>query len=166
MCSYYCGTKRPIGELLLLDSPTLVSELEEAAAVLESTLGMVGSATLIDTPWWYSRRTVAPVGNEREARRQHVCVIWLRIEERLTNSPTGLTTVPNWEKNFSGLTTNWEDLLKVVSWHETVFARLPEHQAFASEVRIALMTLPATRLKSLLLSTLEVFPVLKSWNVR
>lgn len=53
-------------------------------------------------------------------------------------------------EHFAGLTTSWDDLVVVTKCHEEVFARLPEHQVFASEVRSALLTLPATRLRSIL----------------
>ena len=54
------------------------------------------------------------------------------------------------EDHFVGLETGWDDLLMVSRWYEEIYSKLPEHREYASTVRTALLSLPASRLKSVL----------------
>jgi very-short-patch-repair endonuclease len=149
-CGIIIAERNALAEHFVVNSSSSVTELYEAATVLD------------DTPW-YRRLSKAYRGSVflfnshcqtavKRTRSQKAACLRLLAQNRrkideFTNradyrSPLGNT--------FSGITTNWEDLIAVVRWHEAVFARLPEHQSFASEVRVALMSLPATRLKSIL----------------
>jgi very-short-patch-repair endonuclease len=149
-CAAIIAERNALSENFVVDSPTLASELEEAAAVLESTpwYGRLGKTYRQSVVVFASH---CRTGGKRARSQKAACLRYLAQNRRKIDEFTVRADYSSkLGENFSGLTTNWEDLLKVVSWHEAVYARLPEHQAFASEVRIALMTLPATRLKSLL----------------
>ena len=51
---------------------------------------------------------------------------------------------------FAGLATVWDDLITIARWEEAIYSKLPEHREYASTVRSAILSLPATRLKSVL----------------
>ncbi len=56
------------------------------------------------------------------------------------------------EDHFIGLETPWDDLVIVSRWYGEVYSRLPEHREYASTVRSALLSLPSSRLKSVIVS--------------
>jgi very-short-patch-repair endonuclease len=127
---------------------------------------LIKSATALETTPWYLRlgkqyrhaaslyRSVCSTSIERTRSQKVTCLCLLahsRMKMDLFSSAHEYRSALG--DNFSGLTTSWGDLIVTAKWHEDLFARLPEHQVFASEVRSALLTLPAARLKSLLATT-------------
>jgi very-short-patch-repair endonuclease len=149
-CAALLAERDSLSEHFLVDSQATSTELSGAAETLDHTP-------------WYSRLGRAYRGaglvykshcRTRTKRTRSQKAACLRL---LAHSRAKIDAFRNKAEyheqlgeNFSGLTTPWDDLVAVTKWHEDLFARLPEHQIFASEVRSALLTLPATRLRNIL----------------
>ena len=149
-CAALLAERDSLSKHFVVDSQATSAELLEAAATLD------------DTPW-YSRlgKTYRRAGmvykshchtSAKRTRSQRAACLRLLAHSRAKIDAFSTKTEYRAQlgEHFSGLTTSWDELVVVTKWHEEVFARLPEHQAFASEVRSALLTLPATRLRSIL----------------
>ncbi|WP_446743496.1 DUF4011 domain-containing protein [Silvibacterium acidisoli] len=149
-CASLVAERDSLSEHFVIDSQTNSSELLEAATTLDNTpwYGRLGKAYR-HAGMLYKAHCHT---NAKRTRSQKAACLRLLAHNRAkidVFSSKAEYAVPLGE-HFSGLTTSWNDLVVVTKWHEEVFARLPEHQVFASEIRSALLTLPATRLRSIL----------------
>jgi len=158
-CSALLAERQSLSDHFVVDSETSALQLNEAAAVLDST------------PWYgrwakpyrgaaalFKAHCHAP---QKRTRNQKAACLRLLAHSRVKIEAFSSRVEYRTElgEQFSGLSTPWADLIDVTRWHEEVFARLPEHQPFASEVRSALLTLPASRLRGILGMASESFPV-------
>jgi very-short-patch-repair endonuclease len=149
-CAALLAERNSLSEHFVVDSQTTANELLEAAAALDNTpwYGRLGStyrrATMVYKS--HSHTTAKRTRSQRAACLRLLAHSHAKIDAFSSRAEYRTRL----EEHFSGLTTSWDDLIVVTKWHEEVFARLPEHQVFASEVRSALLTLPATRLRSIL----------------
>jgi very-short-patch-repair endonuclease len=149
-CATLLAEKQSLSDHFVVESQTPAAELNETAAILENTP-------------WYSRlgkayrrsalvyRSHCHTPDKRTRSQRAACLRLLahsRIKIDAFSNRTDYQTQLG--EHFSGVATAWDDLIVVTQWHEEVFVRLPEHQPFASEVRSALLTLPATRLRGIL----------------
>ena len=149
-CAALVAERDSLSEHFIVNGETTSAELLEAAATLDNT------------PWYgrlgkvYRRAGMVYKSHchtsEKRTRSQKVACLRLLAHSRakIVTFSSRAEYHAQLGEHFSGLTTSWDDLIVVTKWHEEVFARLPEHQVFASEVRSALLTLPATRLRSIL----------------
>ena len=150
VCAALCTERCSLSEQFFVEVNTSAELLLDAASVLDQT------------PWY--RRFGKTFRAASLVHRSHSKVAQKRTHRQkasglrlLAHHHVKLTAFESKQKYgehlgeaFQGLETNWEELIIVARWHEELFARLPEHQPFASVVRNALLTLPGTRLKSML----------------
>jgi very-short-patch-repair endonuclease len=149
-CTALLTERDSLSEHFVVDSEATSAKLLEAAATLDNTpwYGRLGKA-------YRHAGTVYKVhchSSTKRTRSQKAACLRLLAHSRakidaFSSKPEYATQLG---EHFTGLTTSWEDLIVVTKWHEEVFVRLPEHQVFASEIRSALLTLPATRLRGIL----------------
>lgn len=149
-CATLLAEKQSLSDHFVVDSQTTAEELNAAALILDTT------------PWYrrlgkeYRRSiTVYRLHSHtpsKQKRNQKAACLRLLAQSRIKLE--AFSSKAEYQAqlgaHFSGVVTTWDDLIAVTQWHEEVFVRLPEHQPFASEVRVALLTLPATRLRGIL----------------
>lgn len=149
-CAVLIGERNSLSEHFVVDSEMTPRQLLDAASVIDKTP-------------WYGRlgkeyrqagavyRSHSRTQTKRSRSQKASC---LRLLAHSRAKIDEFVTKPEYRAqlgdHFTGLATPWGDLILAARWHEEVFARLPEHQVFASEIRTALLTLPATRLRSIL----------------
>lgn len=157
-CSELLAEQKSLSEHFVVESELAPDELLSSAKVLETTPWYLrlggqyrGAASLYKSLCTTTVKRTRP----QKAASLRLLAHYRAKLDSFSNSGEYRSALGN---NFSSLTTEWEDLLATAKWHEDVFARLPEHQTFASEVRSALLTLPATRLRSLLDASTRNFP--------
>jgi very-short-patch-repair endonuclease len=137
-----------LAEHLILDGHTSIEQLEQSALVLETTP-------------WYARWTRSfresssifathSRSNSKRSRRQKATALRYiaGIRRKMEAFSAHAECKRRLGEDFIGVKTDWADLITVANWHDQVFARLPEHRPFASQLRTALLTLPSTRLKA------------------
>ena len=149
-CDAILTERTALSEQFVVERDTPPQELLDAASILENT------------PWygWLRRpfRTASRVfrahshSSLKRTRSQRAACLRLLAHYRAKHDAfiSRGQYREHLGEHFQGLETGWDELLVVARWHETVFARLPEHLPFASAVRTALLTLPVTRLKNIL----------------
>lgn len=150
ICSALAAERDSLSEQFLVESDTSAEVLLDAASVLEQTpwyrrLGRTfRSASLV----YRSHTKQAQKGSTSQKASGLRLLAHHRV--KLTAFVCKEQYRESLGETFQGMETNWDDLIVVARWHEELFARLPEHQPFASVVRNALLTLPGTRLRGML----------------
>lgn len=128
-----------------------ISDLESAASTLNST------------PWflrWFSSSYRRAKGLFQSVSRSHekfsnqqMSGDLQRIAElrrsidAFSDRYRGLVT-----EDYRGIQTEWDALIRLAEWYENLAVRLAEHSRIAREIRQNLLTFPATRLKSVIVS--------------
>ena len=158
VCAALAAERDSLSEQFLVESDTPAQKLLDAASVLDQT------------PWYrrFGRtfraaslvyRSHSKAAQKRNPRQK---ASGLRLLAHHRAKLTAFICKEQYREHlgetFQGLETNWEDLIVVARWHEELFARLPEHQPFASVVRNALLTLPGARLRNMLSLSQTIVP--------
>ena len=158
-CDALLSEQCALSKDFVVDSETNASDLDLAAATLEST------------PWlkrWFS-------SSFRAARRQFQAHCRHPEKKTAQQMAIGLRCIAQFKRkiaefkernsvrlqlgdDFKGLETPWADMLALANWYEQLSIRLPEHIPFASEVRQSLLELPVVRLKGILNSPASEVP--------
>lgn len=160
-CAALLAEKERLSEYLIFDSQAEPTEIFRAADTLDNTpwYGRLGRAYR-DAEAFYRSHSLTVRGQTR--RQRAACLRLLGGSQAKMNT---FSTSPEYcshlGERFSGMATPWDDLLLAARWHTEVFTNLPEHEAFASEVRSALLTLPAVRLRSVLAASSGIAPPLQ-----
>jgi very-short-patch-repair endonuclease len=137
-----------LAEHLILDGRASIEQLEQSALILETT------------PWYarwkrafreskllfaiHSRSDGKRSRKQKATSLRHIAGIRRKMEAFSANAECKRRL----GEDFIGVKTEWADLIAVANWHDQVFASLPVHRPFASQLRSALLTLPSTRLKA------------------
>jgi very-short-patch-repair endonuclease len=150
-------TRSELTSEFVLEDPTSVQNLENAAATLEQASWL---SRLFSSACRKARSLCIRLRRSRTKIRTHEMASSLRrlasFKHEFNDFSTRADLVALLGDHFRGVDTRWSDLLKMAEWYGQTFVDLPEHRPFARELRAALLALPGVRLKGILASCTEV----------